>query len=304
MDPRTRLFEHHRHTLEGLAYRMLGTRADALDVVQETFIKWNQADVDQLRDARAWLVTVCSRIALNALQSARARRELYVGTWLPEPFLPADTGDPERERQLDETVSAALMLALERLSPAERGAFLLHEVFGHSFDEIAAILGRPSAACRKLASRARTRVRDARPKFTASAAEHRRLMTAFVNAARAGQCDELRGLLAARVELHADGGGKALAVAEVLHGRDAVSEFLVRVWSALLASTTHHSVTPRWFNGAPGVLIHEDGRLTTALTVSVEHGQIRRIYGHKNPDKLAAFATDAGEISRSRVQAS
>ncbi len=274
---------------------MLGARADALDVVQETFLKWNQTDVDQLRDPRAWLVTVCSRLALNALQSARARRERYVGTWLPEPYLAADTGDPEHARQLDETVSAALMLALERLSPAERGAFLLHEVFGHSFDEISRILGKPSAACRKLASRARARVRDARPKFTASAAEHRRLVLAVVDAARGGRVDELRDLLAAEVELHADGGGKAVAVAEVLRGPGAVAGFLVRVWSALLASTAAHSVTPRWFNGSPGGLVHEDGRLTTALTISVEAGRIRRIYGHKNPDKLAAFAATVAD---------
>ncbi|MCY1059544.1 RNA polymerase sigma factor SigJ [Nannocystis sp. SCPEA4] len=288
MDPRTRLFESHRPILEGLAYRMLGTRADALDVVQETFLKWNQVDIDQVRDPRAWLVTVCTRIGLNTLQSARSRRELYVGTWLPEPLVAA--GGPEDDLQIDETVSVALMLALERLTPPERAAFLLHDVFGHDFDEIAGILGKQSAACRKLASRARARVRDARPKFTASTAEHRRLMSAFVDAARGGRADELRGLLAESVELYADGGGKADAVAVVLHGPDAVVTFLVRVWRRLLVNTQSHRVVPTWFNGSPGVLIVEDGALATALAVSIEGGVIRRIYGHRNPDKLAVFA--------------
>lgn len=292
MDPRTRVFESHRALLEGLAYRMLGARADALDVVQETFLKWNQVDVGQIRDARAWLVTVCSRIALNILQSARSRREVYVGTWLPEPLIDEEPHGPDEEPAIDETVSVALMLALERLTPAERAAFLLHDVFGHSFDEIAGILGKQSAACRKLASRARLRAREARPKFAASTAEHRRLMDAFVHAARAGQCDELRGLLAESVELYADGGGKAEAVAEVLRGPDAVIPFLVRVWSTVLQSTQHHRVEPRWFNGSPGVVLYEDDRLTTALTVSIDGGVIRRIYGHRNPDKLAAFLGD------------
>lgn len=288
MDPRTRIFESHRAALEGLAYRMLGTRADALDVVQETFLKWNQVELAQVRDARAWLVTVCSRIGLNILQSARSRREQYVGTWLPEPFVAG--GDHEEALQIDETVSVALMLALERLTPPERAAFLLHDVFGHDFDEIAGILGKQSAACRKLASRARSRVREAQPKFSPSAAEHRRLMTAFVDAARDGKAEALRGLLAESVELYADGGGKAEAVAQVLRGPDAVITFLVRVWRRLWVTTQQHRVVPQWFNGSPGVLIYEDGELATAIAVSIDAGVIRRIYGHRNPDKLALFA--------------
>jgi RNA polymerase sigma-70 factor, ECF subfamily len=268
-------------------------------VVQEAFLKWNLVDIDQVRDPRAWLVTVCTRIGLNTLQSTRSRRELYVGTWLPEPFVAAGAPGPEDDLQIDETVSVALMLALERLTPPERAALLLHDVFGHDFDEIAGILGKQSAACRKLASRARARVRDARPKFTASAAEHRRLMTAFVDAARGGRADELRGLLAESVELYADGGGKAEAVAVVLRGPEAVITFLVRVWRRLLAATSSHRVVPTWFNGSPGVLIVEDGVLATALAVSIEGGVIRRIYGHRNPDKLAALAARIDDSSQS-----
>ncbi|MGK4006785.1 RNA polymerase sigma factor SigJ [Sorangium sp. So ce1036] len=289
MDQRTHLFESHRPLLEGLAYRMLGTRADALDIVQETFIKWNQADIGQVRDARAWLVTVCSRIALNALQSARSRRETYVGTWLPEPLLDEGARSPDEEPQVDETVSVALMLALERLTPTERAAFLLHDVFGHSFDEISAVLGKQSAACRKLASRARTRVRNARPKFPASSAEHQRLLTAFLSAARAGELDELRSLLAESVELHADGGGKARTVTEVLRGVDAVSAFFVRIWSTKAASGAPYRFVLRWFNGSPGLLVYGEARLVVALTVSVDAGVIRGIYAHRNPEKLAAL---------------
>lgn len=289
MDPRTRLFESHRPVLEGLAYRMLGTRADALDIVQETFLKWSQTDIDQIRDARAWLVTVCSRIALNTLQSARSRRETYVGAWLPEPLMDEGARSPDDEPQIDETVSVALMHALERLTPTERAAFLLHDVFGYSFDEIAAVLGKESAACRKLASRARARVRDARPKFAASSTEHQRLLTAFLNAARAGRVDELRSLLAEGVEFHADGGGKVETVTHVLRGPDAVSAFFLRVWGAKEAPDARYHFTLRWFNGAPGILVHEEDRLIAAVSVSIDAGVIRRIYAHRNPEKLAAF---------------
>ncbi|WP_437991442.1 RNA polymerase sigma factor SigJ [Sorangium sp. So ce145] len=293
MDHRTRLFESHRPLLEGLAYRMLGTRADALDIVQETFLKWSQTDIDQIRDARAWLVTVCSRIALNTLQSARSRRETYVGTWLPEPLM-EESRSPDEEPQIDETVSVALMHALERLTPNERAAFLLHDVFGYSFDEISALLGKESAACRKLASRARARVRDARPKFAASSTEHQRLLTAFLNAARAGRIDELRSLLAEGVELHADGGGKAETVTHVLRGADAVSTFFARVWSASAHPDGRYRFVVRWFNGSPGLLVHDGDRLIAAVSVIIDEGVIRGVYAHRNPEKLAAFLAEAG----------
>lgn len=288
MDERTRLFEAHRRTLEGLAYRMLGTLADARDVVQETYLRWSQVALGEVRDPRAWLVTACARLALNALGSARARRETYVGTWLPEPYVEAVPGPAERA-EVDESVSVALLVALEQLTPPERAAFLLHEVFEYGFDEIALMLGKSSAACRKLASRARAAIRAARPRFETSADEHQRLAEAFVRAARSGDVAALRALLAEDVAAYGDGGGKAEAAREVLQGADTVAAFLARVWREIDTSGVPVRIEPRWFNGRPGLLVYEGGVLTTALSVGVAGGRIARIFALRNPDKLAAF---------------
>lgn len=297
MDEKTRIFEENRRVLESLAYRMLGTLADARDIVQDTYLKWREADHREIRDARAWLVTVCSRLALNSLRSARARRETYVGTWLPEPLLEGQDPPAADSWEIDDTVSVALMLALERLSPSERAAFLLHEVFGHGFDEIAVILGKSSAACRQLASRARAHVQAEKPRFDPSAAEHQRLLEAFLRAARAGELAPLKTMLAASVEMHSDGGGKADAALWVLRGPETVATFLVGVWRKMAAAGIAIQIVPRWFNGAPGLLVHENGTLATALSVSIADGTIQRIYAHRNPEKLSAFQS-LGERSQ------
>jgi RNA polymerase sigma-70 factor (ECF subfamily) len=289
MDEKTYLFEGNRRLLEGLAYRMLGTLADARDVVQDTYLKWREVDMRQVRNARSWLVTVCSRLALNAINSARARRETYVGTWLPEPYVDEQTPSPADQSQIDDTISVALMLALEKLTPPERAAFLLHEVFGYSFDEISAILGKTSAACRKLASRARIAVKEAKPRFEASADEHLHLVEAFLQAARGGELEKLKMLLAKSVEFHSDGGGRVEAVPEILHGATTVAQFFARIWTQYLTGRVAIKTVPQWFNGVPGVLIYENGKLATALSVSVEAGVIRRIYALRNPEKLAVF---------------
>ena len=284
MEPKVHVFEKHRPLLEGLAYRMLGVRADARDVVQETFLRWSAAeDID---DPRAWLVTVCSRIALNALQSARARREVYVGTWLPEPFDGPNGEDPLDRLQVDHTISMALMHALERLTPPERASLLLHDVYGYTFDEIATMLRRPSTACRKLASRARDRVREAKPRFTASADEHRRLLAAFLVSVRAGDREQLQTLLTAEAELHADGGGKAKTIRRVLRGPKAITKFYVALWRALDVVEGRLYVESCWLNGAPGLLMYEKGELAAAVSMSIAGGKIHRIYAHRNPEKL------------------
>ena len=176
MDNQIGLFEEHRPLLEGLAYRMLGTRTDAQDVVQDTYLKWRHSDMKEIRNARSWLVTVCSRLAMDAMKSARMRRESYYGVWLPEPFVDDRAASPADRLEIDDTVSVALMLSLEQLSPPERATFLLYEVFDYSFEEIATILGKSTVACRQLASRARARVKAAKPRFHVSADEHRRLL--------------------------------------------------------------------------------------------------------------------------------
>jgi RNA polymerase sigma-70 factor (ECF subfamily) len=288
MDEKPALFEGNRRLLEGLAYRMLGTLADAQDVVQETYLKWRDADLAAIENARAWLVTVCSRLSLNVLNSARAHRESYVGPWLPEPYLDDRAVDPAERARVDDSVSVALMLALENLSPAERAAFLLNEIFDFSFDEIAAILGKNSAACRKLASRARIALKAEKPRFTATSDEHQRLVGAFLQAARSGDLDTLKSLLADSVELHSDGGGKVTAVPEILRGLETVGRFFAKIGPANWSAETVRMV-PHWFNGVPGVLIYDNGRINTALTASIADGRITGLYALRNPDKLAPF---------------
>lgn len=293
------LFEQHRRVLEGLAYRMLGTLAEAQDVVQDTYLKWQSADLAEVRDPRAWLVAVCSRLSLNALSSARRRRETYVGTWLPEPLLaagPTHTRSAAEQLEIDESVSFALLVALERLSPDERAAFLLHDVFGHDFDELAAMLGKSSAACRKLASRARARVRADRTRFDADACEHRRLVSVFFAALHAGDARGLEQLLCTSVELHIDGGGKAQAALRVVRGRGSVRDYLLGVWQTQRVHGIEMTYSPSWFNGAPGALVFEDGRLTTALCMSVGGGEIAEIYAQRNPDKLVRTSLACGPV--------
>lgn len=284
------IFEQHRRTLEGIAYRMLGTLAEAHDVVQDTYLKWAEVDAATLQSPRAWLITVCSRKALNLLQSARRQRESYVGAWLPEPLHEQDSFDLAAKLELDESVSVALLLALETLSPTERAAWLLHDVFDLEFDEVAAILGVASANCRQLASRARKRVREGRRRFQATPEEHRGLLQAFFDAAQQGSLERLIALLASNVELYADGGGKAEALADMLCGAAEVGAFFIEVFKRYAARGVAIRSLPSWFNGCPGLLVLEDGRLATALTLEVEQGRVLRIFAIRNPDKLGVFA--------------
>lgn len=284
-------FEEHRALLQGMAYRMCGVLADAQDIVQETHLRWNQADRSEIREPRAWLVTVCSRLAMDLMKSARVRRENYVGTWLPELFLDEQTANPAERTHIDETISMALMLALEKLSPPERAAFLLHEVFGYGFDEVAGVIGKSEPACRKLASRARAAVHDARPRYPTTPAEHGRLLDAFFQAAQTGEVANLEALLAESVELHADGGGKVRTAPAVLRGAKAVAEFFAQVWRENALAREDIRIVTRWFNGSPGVLIYQGDGLVAALSLAIEAGAIRRIFAMRNPDKLTGFGT-------------
>lgn len=287
VDPRAAEFEAHRDVLTGVAYRMLGSVSDAEDIVQDAWLRWREArDVES---PRGWLVRVVSRLCLDRLKSARVRRERYFGTWLPEPLV-GDAGfsDGGRGGEVDESVSVALMLVLEKLSPAERAGFLLHDVFGYDFAEIAGILEKGEAACRKLVSRARERVRAERPRFVASPAEHEDLMRRFLAACRGGELEPLLGLFGESVALYSDGGGKAAAVPKVLTEREVIAKFFVGVVRNLEAED--HEIRPTWFNGAPGVLFVVKGVVVTALSLDVREGRIVAVFGHRNPDKLRAFA--------------
>src|SRR5579863_134598 len=224
-DREAQSFEAHRRPLIGLAYRMLGSRAEAEDVVQDAYLRWHAADRNAILEPRRYLGTVVTRLCLDRMKSARARREIYVGQWLPEPVVD-EAFDDDNAGDLAHDISVALMLVLERLSPLERASFLLHDVFGVDFTEVSRTLGRGEAACRQLAARAREHVQTERPRFSASREDGDRLAAAFVKATASGDTQALAQILAKDVVLYSDGGGKRAAALNPIYGADKVVRFL------------------------------------------------------------------------------
>jgi RNA polymerase sigma-70 factor (ECF subfamily) len=269
-------FNPLRPKLMRVAYRMLGSVADAEDVLQEAFIRWMGADRGEVREPEAFLRRTVTRLCLDQLKSARHQRETYVGPWLPDPVV-------EEEEQED--VTLPLMLALERLSPLERAAFLLHDVFGLEFEEVAATIQRDPAACRQLAARARDHVREARPRFQVEKQRGLDLAEAFFAASRNGDMKALAAMLAADVSVHADGGGKRSAATQPIVGFDAVMKFH-ELLAAHFRKNGSTLVRAGFVNGLPGFITAEaDGELqTTAL--EIEDGKVTAIYVVRNPDKL------------------
>jgi len=269
-------FNPLRPKLMRVAYRMLGSVADAEDVVQEAFIRWMGTDRDEVRVQEAFLRSTVTRLCLDQLKSARRQRETYIGPWLPDPVVEEDEQDD---------VTLPLMLALERLSPLERAAFLLHDVFGLGFEEVAATIQRDEAACRQLAARARAHVREARPRFQVEKQRGLALAEAFFNASRSGDMTALGAMLAADVSVHADGGGKRTAAMEPIVGFAAVMAFH-EFLAAQFAKNGSKLVRTALVNGLPGfITLEADGELqTTAL--DIEDGKVVAIYVVRNPDKL------------------
>jgi len=272
------VFDPLRPKLTRIAYRMLGSVADAEDMVQEAFLRWLDADREAVREPAAYLRRVVTRLCLDHLKSARHRRETYIGPWLPEPVVEA------AEDEIDD-VTLPLMIALERLSPLERAAFLLHDVLGVSFEEIAETIGREPATCRQLASRARTHVRAARPRFHMPKERGLEIASAFFAASRSGNMQELQPLLAADVTVYSDGGGKRPAAGRPIVGVDDVMQFHTSL-ARLFAQKMSRIVRYGFINGLPGfVTIEPDDTLqTTAL--QIEDDKIVAIYVMRNPDKL------------------
>jgi RNA polymerase sigma-70 factor (ECF subfamily) len=268
--------EAHRPMLVRLAYRMLGSIADAEDIVQDAFLRWRDVDRSTISHPRAYLARVVSRLCLDRMKSASARRETYVGTWLPEPVVA-----PPSE-QLADDLSIALLLTLERLSPLERAAFLLHDVFDMDYSEIADTLERSEAACRQLATRAREHVRDERPRFEASEESREKLTDAFQHAMATGDVTTLAQLLADDAVFYSDGGGKKLAALNPIYGREKIVRFIVGVSMKRPALL---SVDRVQLNGLPGFVLHtSEGVETIALEISGQ--QVVAIYAVRNPDKL------------------
>lgn len=268
----------------GLAYRMLGSREDAEDVLQDAWLRFSAAH--DVRNAEAYLVTTVTRLCLDKLKSAPARREIYVGPWLPEPVLDAEALSPHAATELADDLSFALLLALDRLSPLERAAFLLHDVFDAPFAEVAATLERSEAACRQLAARARKAVRDARPVPPAPPPQHERLLAAFAAAVASGDVGGLAALLREDAIALTDGGGKKIAALNPIRGADRIARFFTGLARKLLAAGSGFRVEPAYINGASGLLLFLDGGLDQTLSIAVEDDRIVAIYAVRNPEKL------------------
>src|SRR5262245_19566244 len=294
-------FEPYRRRLVGLAYRMLGSMADAEDAVQEAYVRWHEADRDTVSNPRAFLMTTTTRICLDMLKSARARREAYVGQWLPEPVFDTAALAPDSRTELAEDLSFALLLTLDRLSPLERAAFLLHDVFDFSFGEVAKALERSEAACRQLAARARAHVRDVRPRGASVAppgsggfdAKHAHLLSAFMAATQAGDVNALTELLASDVRVVVDGGGKVRAAREVLEGAERVARFIVETTRPHPGQWWRHDFRVRFatVNGLPGAIVVAPEGVVQTAAFEIDGDVIRALYVVRNPDKLKHLAT-------------
>ncbi|GGZ86774.1 RNA polymerase sigma-70 factor [Streptomyces echinoruber] len=286
----TDVFEQHRRLLTGVAYRMLGRVADAEDVVQEAWLRWSGADHSEIRDPRAYLVRIVTRLAVDRLRQIKARDEAYVGPWLPEPYVTDYTTtvpDAAERAVLADSVSLALLVVLESLSPLERAVFVLREAFGYPYAEIAAMLDRGEPAVRQLAARARKHVEERRPRYDVDPAQRRDLTERFLAAAGEGDLEGLMALLAPDVQLVGDSGGKVKAPVRILHTADKVGRFLV---GTAARGVPDMSVRLLEFNGGPAVLVLSGGVPDTAFQLDVADGRIQRIYLVRNPDKLRSLA--------------
>lgn len=298
MDPQTTLFQQHRSRLFGLAYRMLGMPADAEDVLQDAWLRLQAQDTAALDDPKAWLVTVTTRLALDRLRRARTERERYAGPWLPEPLAP-ESDSPDAELERGESISLSFLLLLERLGPEERAAFLLKEVFDYSHAEAAAILGIGEDACRQRVHRARSRLREGRPRFDVDARMQQRMLERFVAAMAEPNMETLQALFADDAVHISDGGGIVNATLHPLHG----AERLARLYRQIAVNTQDLSIRYElaMLNGAPALLLREGDVLTTAMWVECEGERITAIHALRNPEKLARILAVTNSTTRASL---
>jgi RNA polymerase sigma-70 factor (ECF subfamily) len=279
------IFDQYRSLLFSVAYRMLGSVADAEDMLQETFMRWQQARDEEIRSPRAFLVTIISRLCINHLQSARVQREEYVGQWLPEPIVTGLGSDPLEMVRIDESLSMAFLVMLERLTPVERAVFLLREVFNYEYAEIAAILSQSEANCRQILSRAKQHVGAMRPRFKTSQRKKRDLLERFFKATSSGDMEGLVALLASDIVLHSDGGGKAIAALNLIQGVDKVARGALGAFQRLLPKNLDIRLTQ--INGDPGIVSYLNGKPYSVLTFDADEDLIHAVYVVSNPEKLA-----------------
>jgi RNA polymerase sigma-70 factor (ECF subfamily) len=279
-----------RPQMLAIAYRMLGSFSEAEDVVQDAFIRAQLAsETRPIESEEAYLTTITTRLAINRLRSARISRAAYPGTWLPEPVLTEPGPEPGESAELADTLSLALLAVLERLTPTERAAFLLHDVFGYEYPEIAGILGKTEANCRQIAVRARRHVRTRRPRFEVAPDRHRELTDRFVAACRLGRLDDLLEVLTADAVAYSDGGGRVHAALRPIHGRENVARFLI----GAARRGGIEDVRPAWVNGQPArLLLDRDGRVSGLVSLDMAGGLVQTVRVILNPEKLRYVAAE------------
>ncbi|WP_092551908.1 RNA polymerase sigma factor SigJ [Actinoplanes derwentensis] len=287
-------FEAHRSYLTAVAYRMLGSRAEAEDAVQETWLRYARQTAEEIRDVRGWLTTVTARICLDHLNSARVRRDTYPGEWLPA-FVVEPDADPADHAELSDQVSIALLVVLEKLTPEQRVAFVLHDAFAVPFDEVAAVLDSTPAAARQHASRGRKAVADGQVRHTAGLPEQRRVLNAFLAAARDGDMRTLAAVLAPDVVAIGDGGGVVRAALRPVLGADRVARFFTGLLAHRLPGVTDLTIEPVLVNGSAALMLsgrNPDGsRLLVVVAVTVDEGRITGVFNQQNPEKLVLSCT-------------
>jgi len=276
-------FEQHRGRLWGVAYRMLGSRADADDMVQEAYLRWHGAAAnDDVRAPQAWLVTTTTRLCIDRLRQRRAERDAYVGPWLPEPLVEEEPA-ADAATELASDLSVAFLVVLERLAPEERAALLLHDVFDCDYADISRILGKSEPACRQIVHRARERARADRPRFRVSEAAHAQLLERFVAALKAQDKDTLLGLFAPDATWTSDGGGKQKAARKVLEGADRVARFALAIWDRYYSAALADRAL---VNGQRGLIMSIAGRVVSTISIDTDGSRIRAVHTVLNPDKL------------------
>jgi RNA polymerase sigma-70 factor (ECF subfamily) len=278
-------FGQYRGLLFSIAYRMLGSVADAEDMLQETFIRWQQSSEQNIESPRAFLVTIISRLCINHLQSARVQREEYFGEWLPEPIVTNATSDPFGILKIDESLSLAFLVLLERLTPVERAVLLLREVFDYEYSEVARIVGQSETNCRQILRRARQHIKAMRPRFEASERKRTDLFDRFLEAVGTGEMGGLIDLLAKDVVLHSDGGGKGVAVPNEVRGADKVARGILGGLQRLVPRNLVRRLGH--INGSPGVINYLEGKPHSVLTLEIRDGLVREIFIITNPEKLS-----------------
>ena len=294
-----RVFEEHRDLLMAVAYRLLGSITDAEDVVQEAWLRWTDARISEVADPRAFLMRLTTRLAIDRLRRVKVRRESYVGPWLPEPLL-SSRGDVSEDVALAESVSMAMLIVLETLSPLERAVFVLREAFAMPYAEIAEVLGRSEVALRQLARRARDHVRERRPRFDTDQTTRQRVTERFLEATSSGDLDALMEVLAPGVTLVSDGGGRVLAARRPIQGADKVARFLLSVSTDERVAKFLEAVTTEPLpdllrariarvNGGPGIVVTYEGTPITSIVLDVADGVVQTINLVANPDKLSGI---------------